>query len=151
MPTEGEILKQGLEQKSIKIDDITREDVRKWKSRAETSNKIHRKIIMPRLDVARNRYNSELEMHSNFADKNTAHGDVNLLFKAIRDFIASVFFRNPTVDLSAKQEANETFRRNIENLEQLTNDDIKDNRTLKKTFRACFVNESLGGIAPLGS
>jgi len=116
-----------------------------WRNRFQTANKLHRQRISEKYRTAKRRYNSEAY---GFEKKQRAwtHQTFNLLYKDIEDFNGSTYFKNPEIDLICRETENPVMIRNIENLEQAVNDDIKDNQSLKALIRSCLVDESLSGI-----
>jgi len=134
------------DQKPIKQDSLSYDDVRKWKSRAKTCVKAHTEILNKRYKVAKERYGSEISALSAFRHKFFSHGDINLLYKDLRDFIGSVFYRNPELDLTSRNDDEQSVW-NVENLEQKTNDDIKDDRMLKGLLRQLLIDEGLAGFS----
>ncbi len=117
-----------------------------WKNRMKTANKFHRKKIVEKYKTAKKRYNSEAYgFQANVAGKWT-HQTFNFLYKDIEDFNGSTYFKNPQLDLTCRNTQDPVQIRNIENLEQDTNDDIKDNASLKALIRSCMVDESLAGL-----
>lgn len=131
-----------------KPDTLTPDEVKKWLSRAKMAQKWWHKELLPKYNTAKKRYNSG----NSYSTKKrgvmslASHMDINLLYKDIRDFVGSIFYRNPEIDLTATDYRNDQAVRNIENLEQKTNDDIKDNNELKAILRSTLVDESLAGI-----
>lgn len=126
---------------------IKKIDVKKWHSRCETAIKFHLKELMPKYNTAKKRYHSEIG-YANIKKKikTAKHSDVNLLYKDVRDFVGSIFYRNPRIDLTAD---NEQERESIENLEQKVNDDIRDDDDLKSLVRSCLIDENLAGMGAL--
>lgn len=126
-------------------DQMTPQDYKDWLARIRFAHSFHKKDIVPKYRIAKKRYNSEI----GYIKTNrmaTKHEDLNFLFKAVRNFISSIFFRNPDIDLTARNEEN---ARNIENLEQALNDDVKDNSELKELIRSNLIDESLSGLGAL--
>ena len=128
----------------IKADVFTPDQVRTWLSRVKTASKFHRKEMIPKYRVAKKRYNSEIGFNRSFKTP-ARHRDINLLYKDVRDFNGSIFFRNPQIDLTSRNEDEEATRR-IENLEQIVNDDIKDDQEFKRTLRSTLIDENLSGM-----
>lgn len=130
---------------------LTPDQVRKWLSRAKNSNKRHRKEIWPKYKQAKKRYNSEMGyagVQNNINTAKAKHNDINLLKNTCQEFIASIFMRNPEVDLMARNEEDQNEVKNIENLEQITNDDIHDrDAELKAKTRSILVDEFLSSMA----
>lgn len=129
----------------IKADVFSPDQVRKWLSRVKTASRFHRKELIPKYRVAKRRYNSEIGFTQTFKAR-VRHDDINLLYKDIRDFNGSIFFRNPQIDLTSRNTQNPQDVRNIENLEQIVNDDIKDDQEFKRTLRSVLVDENLSGL-----
>lgn len=131
----------------LKKDTLDSKQVKLWKNRFSTANKYHRLKISEKYKTAKRRYNSE-----NFGfEKDKKHGwshqTFNFLYKDIEDFNGSVYFKNPQIDLISRDTQDPMKIRNVENLEQSVNDDIKDNEILKSMIRAALVDECLSGIA----
>ena len=133
---------------------LTKDQVLKWLSRAKTSSRFHRKEFLPKYRQAKRRYNSEIgyagiNYSQNATRAKANHTDINLLYKDIKNFISSIFYRNPEIELSARTE-DEQIKINVQNLGQAVNDDIKDRgKELKSLFRSCLVDESLAGVSGL--
>lgn len=132
----------------LKKDTLSQEDVRRWLSRAQTASKNHVNELSKRYRWAKDRYNSRISTLSTFKHKQSRHGDVNFLYKVLRDFISSLFNRNPRADFTSRDESDEGIR-NIENLEQKVNDDVKDDRSLKSNVRQILLDEGLAGFGAL--
>jgi len=130
----------------LKKDMLDEKQVQLWRNRAKTANKYHRMQIMEKYKVAKKRYNSEAFGYQKTKNKYT-HETFNLLYSAVEDFNGSVYYKNPEIDLSARDTENPTEVRNTENLQQIVNDDIKDNRSLKAMMRAGLVDEQLASLA----
>lgn len=133
--------------KDLKPDQLTTQDVEKWLNRVKIAARFHRRELIPKYRIAKRRYNSEIGFNATFRTK-ARHDDINLLFKDIRDFIGSIFHRNPQIDLTSRDDRPEAIT-NIENLEQLTNDDIKDDQALKGILRSMLIDENLAGLGGL--
>lgn len=132
---------------------LSPEQIKRWVSRSRTANDWLRKELMPKYVTAKRRYHSECDYKASGSGNQAkaSHGDVNLLFKVVRDFIGSIFFKNPEIDLTARDQRNPESITKIENLEQKVNDDIKDNAELKGIFRSALVDESLAGVGAIYS
>jgi hypothetical protein len=128
--------KEILDQKQVKL----------WRSRCKTANKFHRSQIMERYERAKARYNCEAFGYQKLKGKYT-HENYNFLFKAIEEFNASIYMKNPQIDLISRDTKNKSSIHNIETLEQFINDDIRDDRILKPTIRAGLIDEALSGIS----
>jgi len=129
----------------LKKDVFDQKQYKLWLSRCRTSNKIHRKQIVPKWNTAKARYDGDLA--SEMGKRNRLqHQDVNFLFKDIEDFNSSLYFKNPEIDLISRDTQDEQKIRNIENLQQLVNDDIKDDESLKAKIRASLVDEALSSL-----
>ena len=136
------------ETKPLKEDQLDYDGVRKWKSRAKTCLKAHNEILKKRYKIAKERYGSELSALSSFRHKLFSHGDINLLYKDMRDFIGGVFYRNPEIDLTSRSDdPNAVWQ--VENLEQKVNDELKDDRQLKALLRQILIDEGLAGFGCL--
>jgi len=116
-----------------------------WRNRCNTANKYHRKQFIEKYKTAKKRYNSENHGFQKNPSKYT-HESFNFLYKDIEDFNGSIYYKNPEIDLICRNTEDENEIRNIENLEQIVNDDIKDNRELKSLIRAGLVDEGLAGL-----
>lgn len=130
----------------LKKDEFTPDQVRIWRSRCKTANKFHRKQFMDKYKVALKRYASDIA-RKKMAGGSECHSDIPYLFNDIEDFNSSIFYKNPRIDLTSRDTTDIEARRNIENLEQLVNDQIKDNASLKSMIRACLVDEGLSGMS----
>lgn len=130
---------------------LTPEQISRWVSRATTANKWLRKELMPKYVTAKRRYHSECGYKTTGAgsSQTASHSDINLLYKVVRDFIGSVFFKNPEIDLTAREQNNPQAITRIENLEQKVNDEIKDNDELKRLIRSALIDENLAGFGVL--
>src|SRR3990172_5434612 len=137
------------DEQPIKLDTLTAEQVSKWLSRAKQAANIHRKDIWPKYKQAKRRYNSEIGyagVRESLSKIKANHTDINLLYKGLNDFIASIFYRNPEVDLISRSD-NPAETRAVENLETALNDDIKDRESeIKAMFRSALVDEGLAGL-----
>lgn len=131
-----------------KPDTMKPEDVKKWLSRAKTANKWWTTQLLPKYNQAKKRYNSEtgysLKKKGSLSLANNT--SINYLFKVVKDFIGSIFYRNPEIDLIARNDKDDEAVRRIENLQQKVNDDIKDNREIKALLRSSLVDEGLSGV-----
>lgn len=132
----------------LKKPELTPEECRKWLNRFKTANKNHRRSIWPKYRQAKKRYNSEIGYAGIAANINTAkikHNDINLIKKTANDFIGSIFFRNPEINLVPQNDKDENEARNIANLTQKVNDDIKDrDQEIKSKLRSSLLDEYLG-------
>lgn len=129
----------------IKKETLTENQVLLWVNRAKTANKHHRNQFIEKYKVAKKSYNSESFGFQKTKDKYT-HETFNFLYKDIEDFNGSVYYKNPQIDLTCRDTQDTNKIRNIENLEQVVNDEIKDDRNLKALIRASLVDEALSGI-----
>ena len=128
---------------------ISNEEAKKWLSRAKTAVKHHSGELLPKYNTAKRRYNSAIGVKKNIRQAlsgRSSHTDVNLLYGDVRNFVASIFHKNPRIDLTAD---NDEERYNIENLEQKVNDDIRDDDDLKSMIRSALIDESLAGVGAL--
>ena len=132
----------------LKKDSLDAKQVMLWRNRFSTANKFHRSKVSEKYRVAKKRYNSEGYGFEKVKGKYT-HQTFNFLYKDIEDFNSSVYAKNPEIDLTSRNTQDPNQVRNIENLEQDTNDDLKDNESLKSMIRSGLVDESLAGIAGL--
>lgn len=129
----------------LKKDVLDSDQVRLWLSRCRTANKFHRGELMPRYRTAKDRYNGE--MTATLGKKGKAeHQELNFLFKDVEDFNSSIYHKNPEINLTCRNTQDDNEIRNIENLEQLVNDDISDDKTLKPKIRAGLVDENLSAL-----
>lgn len=135
-----------IDEKSIvpKGDQLTTEEYIKWSGRIKFAHTFHKKQLIPKYKRAKKRYDNE-DGYVNSFKVRASHTELPFLNKDIRNFIGSIFFRNPQVDFSSRNEEAKA-RRSVENLEQSVNDDVKDNRTLKRLIRSCLLDESLSGL-----
>jgi len=129
----------------LKKPEMTANQIMMWRSRAERANRAHREKIEEKWKTAKKRYNSELYEFKKTKD-NYSHQTFNFLFKDVEEFNASIYYKNPTIDLTCRNTKDPIKVRNIENLEQDVNDDIKDNRTLKGLIRSVLVDENLASL-----
>lgn len=149
-----ELVDPKQENQPSKKPELSPDEVRKWLKRARWCLAQHRKELVPKYKQAKRRYNSEIgyanvTSTTKLSKHKASHNDINLLFKDVKEFIASIFFRNPEIDLTPRSEDPKEVA-NIENLEQLVNDDIKDRETeLKMLLRSTLVDESLSGMAAI--
>ena len=140
-----------LDKIDLKQPTLTEEQALKWLSRAKTANKFYRKQFMPKYKQAKRRYNSEIgyagiNYSQNATRAKANHTDINLLYRDIKNFISSIFYRNPEIELSSRNDDSQE-KMNIQNLEQAVNDDIKDReKELKALLRSVLVDECLAGI-----
>ena len=129
----------------LKKDTLDSKQYKLWLSRCRTANRLHRKQLVPKWNTAKARYDGDIS--SEMGKKNRLqHSDVNFLFKDIEDFNASLYYKNPEIDLISRDTQDEMKIRNIENLQQLVNDDIKDDEALKAKIRAGLVDEGLSSL-----
>jgi len=139
----------------LKKPDLSPDEVRKWLSRFKFVLSYHRKEIYPKYRQAKRRYNSEIgysNVHSlsSSAKMRVNHNDINLLYKDVKEFIASIFFRNPEIDLTARNDKDPQEVAGVENLQQVVNDDISDRESeLKNIFRSSLVDENLSSMAAI--
>lgn len=129
----------------LKKDAMDPKQVKLWLNRCRTVVKFHRGQMLEKYKKAKLRYNSEAFGFSKIKNKYT-HESFDFLQKDIEDFNGSVYFKNPTIDLSARDTENPQEVTAIENLEQIVNDDVKDNRSLKGLIRTLLVDEGLASI-----
>lgn len=123
---------------------LTPQDYQDWKARLRFAHEYHKKELVPKYRVAKKRFNSEV----GYVKTNrmaTKHDDINFLYKSIRNFVGSIYFQNPEIDFTARGD-DPQIRRNIENLEQEVNDDIKDSSEFKMMIRSGLIDESLAGL-----
>jgi hypothetical protein len=136
-----------------KPDTLSPDQVRQWLSRAKIAHKHFVRALLPKYNAAKRRYNSEINVSitakNSLSKSRSSHTDINLLFKDIRDFVASIFHKNPQIDLSARNDRDEEQVWNIENLQQKVNDDIKDNEELKWLLRSTLIDENLASVGAI--
>lgn len=143
-----------LDRTDLKQPSLTKDQALKWLSRAKTASKFHRKELVPKYKQAKRRYNSEIgyagvNYSQNATRAKASHNDINLLFKDCKDFVSSIFYRNPQIELFSRSE-DEAEIFNIQNLEQAVNDDITDRSSeLKGIFRSILVDEYLSSVGAL--
>lgn len=130
----------------LKKDTLTPDQIKIWISRCRTANSFHRRQLCGKYNTAKDRYNGDMSKQERKKNR-LFHQDINFLYKDIEDFNSSIYFKNPMVDFTSRDTEDTGKVQNIENLEQLVNDDIKDDLTLKPTMRAALVDEGLAGIA----
>jgi len=134
-----------------KPDALTPDECRKWLSRAKVANKWWTDQLLPKYNQAKKRYNAETGY--NVKKKGIAslanNTDINFLYKDLRDFIGSIFFRNPEIDLTAREDNDDEAVRRIENLQQKVNDDIKDDEELKGLLRSTLIDEGLAAVGAI--
>jgi hypothetical protein len=129
----------------IKKDSLTESQVVLWVNRAKTANKHHRSQFIEKYKVGKRRYNAESFGFQKTKNK-YSHETFNFLYKDIEDFNGSVYYKNPQIDLTCRDTQDPIKIRNIENLEQVVNDAIKDDRSLKALIRSALVDEGLSGL-----
>lgn len=129
----------------LKKDVMDDKQVKLWLNRCRTVNKFHRSEIVEKYKIAKKRYNCENYGYQKTRNRYT-HETFNFLYKDIEDFNGSVYYKNPELDLTCRDTGNPDAVRNIENLEQIVNDDIKDNRNLKALIRTLLIDEGLSGL-----
>jgi hypothetical protein len=130
----------------LKKDALDSKQVLLWRNRFKTANKFHRQKVSEKYKAAKKRYNSENFGFEKDKKKGYSHQTFNFLKKAIEDFNGATYAKNPQIDLTCRNTKDTVQCKNIENLEQDTNDDIKDNQSLKAMIRAAMVDEQLAGI-----
>lgn len=130
----------------LKQPDFNDKQVMLWLNRAKTANKYHRSQVVEKYKTAKKRYNSEAYGYQKTKNKYT-HETFNLLNNAVEDFNGSIYYKNPEIDLTSRNPGDELSVQNAENLEQIVNDDIKDNRSLKAMMRSALVDEQLSSLA----
>lgn len=141
-----------LDKIDLKQPELSKEQALKWLSRAKTANKFYRKQFMPKYKQAKRRYNSEIgyagiNYSQNATRAKASHTDINLLYRDIKNFISSIFYRNPEIELASRSDDTQE-KMNIQNLEQAVNDDIKDRgKEIKSLLRSLLVDENLAAIA----
>lgn len=144
---------QADQKEPLKAPVLEPEQCRKWLNRFKTANKNHRKAIWPKYRQAKKRYNSEIGYAGIAANLNTAkikHNDINLIKKTANDFIGSIFFRNPEINLEPQNDKDENEARNVSNLSQSVNDDIKDrDQEIKSKLRSTLLDEYLGSMGAI--
>lgn len=120
--------------------------VKLWLNRCRTVVKFHRSQMLEKYKKAKLRYNSEAFGFKNNVKNKWTHESFDFLMKDIEDFNGSIYFKNPEIDLSARNVEDPKEVTAIENLEQIVNDDVKDDRSLKGLMRTLLVDEALSGI-----
>lgn len=129
----------------LKKDTLDEKQVSLWLNRAKTANKYHRQQILAKYNTAKERYNSENYGYQT-TKKTATNLSFNFLYKDIEDFNSSIYYKNPEIDLTSRETDNPASVRNVENLEQIVNDDIKDNPCLKSLIRSSLVDEGLSSL-----
>src|SRR3990167_4404020 len=129
----------------LKKPTLVEKQVLLWRNRFRTANKMHRKKIEEKYKVAKKRYNSEAYGFEQVRGR-WSHQTFNFLYKDLEDFNGATYFKNPQIDLTCRNTSDPNQIRNIENLEQDTNDDIADDASLKALIRAVMVDEGLAGL-----
>lgn len=129
----------------LKQDAMDASKVKFWLNRAKTVNKFHRSQIWEKYKTAKRRYNSE---NYGYKRKPGAYTNetFNFYFKSVEDFNASIYYKNPTIDLISRNTQDQEVIRKVESLEQLVNDAIKDDASLKAMIRAGLVDENLSSL-----
>ena len=130
----------------LKKDVLEPKQARLWLNRCRTVNRVHRKKIEEKHSKAKLRYNSEAYGFQKRKGDYT-HTQFDFLFKNVEEFNASIYHKNPELDLTARNVNDEAEVWRVENLEQVVNDDINDDRGLKALIRSALVDEGLAGIS----
>lgn len=112
-----------------------------WFSRLQYSEKYMKDHFFSKMDLARKRLRSELYRETQGKGLPT-HKQVNLVYSIGTSFVNSVIFKNPDVNLTARDD-NETEQ--VENTEIKINDFLKDKK-VKKTVQRAIWDAYLGGF-----
>lgn len=116
-------------------------NVQEWLQRLKASEKMMKDELKPRYDLARERVRAEHQVLKQRRGR-PSHTTVSLLYATGRDFINSVFIKNPQANLIAR---NEEESEAVENTELKINDFYKD-RKIKSTVKRILWDAFLSGF-----
>ena len=116
-------------------------DIDKWFTRIKSAEQYMKDEFKPRYDLARKRLRSELSIVTAKGGR-PSHESVNLLYAIGNSYVNSVIFKNPDVNLTAR---NDEEREAVENTEVKINEFLKDKR-VKKVVKRVIWDAFLGGF-----
>lgn len=117
-------------------------NVSNWAKKFSASQKVMKSEFLPGYQIAKSRIRSNRDIkHANSKIKRT-HENVSLAYAIGQNFVNSVYFKAPDVNLTAREEMDE---RKVELTEVKVNDWIKDKK-LKKTIKRIIWDAYEGGL-----
>lgn len=116
-------------------------DIGVWLKRIQDSEKYMAQHFKPRWQLARERIRSEACLETRKQGK-PSHNQVNLAYSIGSNFVNSAFFKNPEINLTARDEAQ---REQVENTEAKINEFLKDNH-IKRTVKRIIWDAYKGGF-----
>lgn len=115
--------------------------IEKWFQRLKASEKYMQVEFKPRYVLARRRLRSEYQVIFT-QGRYPTHNQVNLVYSIGSNFVNSVLFKSPEINLTAREEE-ETEK--VENTEVEINDIIRDKK-IKRTVKRALWDAYLGGF-----
>lgn len=124
---------QGSEQPEVKVSDYCK------KFRA--SERLMKEEFLPKYELANARVRAELEIKGKGTRKMT-HEQVGIAYSIGGNFVNSVYFKSPNVNLTSREEQKHS---KIENTETKVNDWLKDSK-VKRVVKRCVWDAYKGGF-----
>lgn len=116
--------------------------VSEWTKKFKASENVMKSEFLPAYMIAKSRIRSNRDIKNQNSKSKRTHENVSLAYSIGQNFVNSVYFKAPDVNLSAREEQDEA---KVELTEIQVNDWIKDKK-LKKTIKRIIWDAYTGGL-----